>query len=478
MTVAEPLRRMLRTRTRRDWTEIATGYLTDPLRYWTANTPRHADKLERKKQAVRRRDGLDDGAMIAEVVRMAVRRRIQRPPPVYVTGLGGSGSHWLAGMLDGATDLVAAGEVYVPRTLNDELNELSDVDQACVIDAIHLLHAWPRSTDVWALGVINCAAGVRLLAQHARWFPDATMVHLRRDPRDQVLSVTFRKPAFRRYLAPDATDDAYLRRMIRRSVTAYRESLTAEPHIDVTVRYEDLLRDPRPALREILIALGRPTDDQRIEHAAERHDAETLRAGTAGTATNLDEGGRSHPWRNLDDPACQRVLHAGLADVIHGYGYTPDDCMGSHVPDGDLPDRTLTFAMPPPGPLYQRIAGTWTPIDTDRANLHVAAGRAVLLRVGTDDAPDLRVLRTLATTDVQALCLAGNARVDDTAISHVATMSGLTTLDIANTGVTDTGLGHLSGLGTLQQVNLAQTPTTARGRSDLAARLPQLTMWT
>ncbi|CAN5898623.1 hypothetical protein BH23ACT10_BH23ACT10_03620 [soil metagenome] len=478
MTVAEPLRRMLRTRARRDWTEIVSGYLADPLRYWTADTPRHADKLERKKRAVRRRDGLDDATMIAEVVRMAVRRRIQRPAPVYITGLGGTGSHWLAGMLDAATDVVTAGEVYVPRTLTDELHDLSDIDQACAIDAIHLLHAWPRSTDVWALGVINCAAGVRLLPQHARWFPNATMIHLRRDPRDQVLSVTFRKPRFRHYLAPDATDDEYLRRMIHRGVTAYRESSTAAVHIDVTVRYEELLRDPRPALRDILTALGRPRDDQRIDQAVQRHDTDALRADTASTATNLDEGGRSRSWHDLDDPACQRVLHAGLADVIHGYGYPPDDCMGSHVPDGDLPDRTLTFTTPPPGPLYERITGTWTPIDTDRPDLHVAAGRAVLLRVGTNDVPDLRVLRTLSTTDVQALCLAGNRHVGDAAMGHVATLSGLATLDIANTGVTDAGLAHLSGLDALQQVNLAQTSTTARGRADLAAQLPQLTIWT
>lgn len=478
MTVAEPLRRMLRTRQRRDWTDIVAAYLADPLRYWTADAPRHAEKLERKKQAVRQRDGLDDDAIIAEVLRIAVRRRIQRPPPLYITGLGGSGSHWLAGMLDEASDLVTAGEVYVPRTLLDELDELSDVDQACAIDAVHILHAWPRSADVWALGIINCAAGVRALARQSRWFPDATMVHLRRDPRDQVLSVTFRKPRFRRYFAPDATDDEYLRRMIRRSVTAYRESLAATDLIDLIVRYEDLVRDPRPALREVLTATGQPIDAQRLETAVVHQRADTIRSGGGAAATNLDEGGRAPSWRDLADPARRRALHVGLVDVIHGYGYPPGDCLGSHVPDGELPQRTLSFASGAPGPLYQRVAGTWVPIDTARSPVHVEAGRPVLLRVGNDDAVDLRVLRSLGTSDIQALCLAGNARVDNTTMTHVATMTGLQTLDIADTTVSDAGLGHLSGLVALQQVNLAQTPTTAWGRADLAARLPQLTIWT
>ncbi len=478
MTVADPVRRILRSRPRRDWTTVAAAYLAEPLAFWGQDAPRHADKLERKKRAIRHRDGLDDHAMIDEVVRMATRRRIHRPAPVYITGLGGSGSHWLAGMLEAAADLVAAGEVYVPRALLDELDGLSETDQACVIDAVHLMHGWPRSADVWALGIINCAAGVRALTRSVQWFPGATIVHLRRDPRDQVLSVTFRKPGFRQYLAPDATDDEYLQRMIGRNVAAYRAYLAVRDRIDVTCRYEDLLKDPSSGLRDVLTALRHGIDEPRIALAVRDHDAEAIRTGRSRVTSNLHEGGSARPWQDLGDPARQRVLHAGLVDVIHGFGYPPGDCMATHLPDSHLPDRTLTLSSGPPGPLYERRNGTWHRLDTGRAHVHVPSGVPVLLRVGTDDAADLRVLREVVTGDVQALCLAANTRIDDSTLPYLSGMTGLQTLDLAKTRVSDVGLSQLGQLTGLQQISLAQTRTTARGRADLATRLPQVTIWT
>lgn len=477
MSVADPIRRMLRPTRPRTWSEVTADYLASPMRWWGADAPRHASKLTRKKQAIRDRDGLDDAAIIDEVIAMASRRRVLRPPPVFITGLGGSGSHWLAGMLGDAGPVVPAGEVYVPRTVLDELDQLSDADQACAIDAIHLLHGWPRTRDVWALSLVNCAAGVAKLQRCRRWFPDAVGVHLQRDPRDQVLSVTFRKDSYRGSQAPDADDEEYLRRMVRRNVAGFREYRAATPHIAVEVRYEDLTVDPRPALRAILTALGRGIDDEQVEQAVKAHDADAIRAGTGTTTSNLDEGGRSRPWDQIADPARQRMLHAHLVDVIHGLGYAPGDCMGSHLPEAGLPPRTLAFPGRPPGPLYVREGTTWHRRDVTRGSVHAEAGQPILLRVGTGDA-DPKVLRDLAGDDVQALCLAGNDRIDDRALPHLSGMTGLQTLDLARTAVTDEGLAALADLGGLQQLSLADTKTTPRGRSRLAAAQPQLTIWT
>jgi hypothetical protein len=290
--------------------------------------------------------------------------------------------------------------------------------------------------------------------------------------------VTFRKPRFRRYVAPEATDDEYLHRMMRRNMTAYRELRVAADQIDVVCRYEALRVDPRPVLRRIIVALGQQVDDGRLEQAVADHAAETIRAGGAAGGSNLDEGGHAVPWRDLEDPALRRTLHAGLIDAICGLGYQPGDCMGSHLPDVGLPARTYTFASRPPGSMYQRVDGTWLPLDMSRRTISVAAGVPVLLRIGTDDAVDLRVLRDRGAGDVQALCVAGNPRVDDGALAHMSAMTGLQTVDLANTTVTDGGLIHLGGLTRLQQINLARTRTTPYGRSRLVAALPQVTIWT
>jgi hypothetical protein len=107
------------------------------------------------------------------------------------------------------------------------------------------------------------------------------------------------------------------------------------------------------------------------------------------------------------------MLHMHLVDVIHGLGYTPGDCMGTHLPDGNLPSRAITLRGGAPGPLYQRVDGMWHRLDPAQGTVTVPDGTSVLLHIGSDDPGDLRALGKFGGDGLQALCLAGNGAVDD-----------------------------------------------------------------
>jgi hypothetical protein len=480
---ANPLQRLRRRARGQAWAEVAAAYLERPLDFWGADKPRHADKLTTKKQALARREDLAEADVIDAVLQMADRRSGDRPAPVYVTGLGGSGSHWVAGMLGDLGALTPAGEVYYPKALLTAMEALDDADQATVIDAVHLLHAWPRDPDVASSGIVNNAAGIAKAPTWKRWDPAAVVFHLVRDPRDQVMSVTYRKQGFRRYEDPEASDTEYLQRMTRRNARSYREYLAVADHVDVQWRYEDLCADPRPMLRQIRDQRRLAADEAVVEQVAVTHHADTIRAGGGTRVSNLDSGGRSRPWHELADAVQHRVLHLALVDAVHGLGYAPGDCMGMALPDKmgmtlterQAPARRLTWSGDAPGPAYRRETGRWHRLP-GVPGVEVDAGVAVLARIGADDPGTVADVTAFDPSDVQVLCLAGNAEVDDAALDAVATLTGLVTLDLAGTAVTDAGLRALESLTGLLQLHLDETRTTPQGRRALIEQLPNLTI--
>lgn len=471
MRITRTLQRTHDTAPDGDWQSAVSTYLLEPAPFWGDAASRHVQRIEASKQALRRRDGLDDRDIVGEVVSMAAKRRRQRPAPVYVTGLDPSGSRRVADMLAGLPGLVAVGAIDVPQRLLDELAALSSADQACAVDALALLHGWPRTAHVWAAHLV-CESAVHRLRQHSRRDPGTVGVHVARDPREQALA-SMLADGDDRHRHDGVSDDERLRRTAARVAASFEQSRAVVDLIDVRCRFEDLMTDPRPLLRGVLQELQRPIDEAAVDRAATT-SALAGNAGNGVTAIDVEPHDAVRRWRTAVDPARERVLHMYLADAIHGLGYPPGDCMGTPVPDHTLGTRTLRGAATAPGPLYQRVDGNWVRVDPRTPTID--AGVPVMLRMA--DGSDLSALHAWAGDDLQALCLTGNASARDRALRPLAGLAGLRVLDLARTPVTDAGLEHVAGMTGLQQLHLASTATTAQGRATLARTLPQLTIWT
>src|SRR5688572_16296045 len=83
-----------------DAKRVLATYVAEVERFWTGAGIRQARKLRSCLEKLARREGVSAAALLERVTEMADARRASRPPTVYVTGLGGSGSHWVAEMLN------------------------------------------------------------------------------------------------------------------------------------------------------------------------------------------------------------------------------------------------------------------------------------------------------------------------------------------------------------------------------------------
>jgi hypothetical protein len=416
---------------------------------------------------------------------VAQSRLEQRPATVYISGRGGSGSHWLAEMLGDLGLFANAGEVSIPGLLAQEIEPWPLKEQGLFVDCVHLLHAWAGQPfpdesappvarrDIASLHVVNCNGDSKLLAAK-QWEPDCVFIHLIRDPRDQVLSFTYRKPGARDNYPIEPLEE-FLRWMLIFNRLSLSWILAAPVRPDVVCRYEDLRRDAASELRRIVDRVGVSVSEELIEEVAFRHSAKARRQGIGAPLGNLSPQTRS--WRESATREERLLMHAGLAEVVDTYGYDPDECAGRPL---DFIPLSSDFEITLPegvvlGEIHIRrsAAAGWERAGHATGSFRLPAGAMVRLRapgswtIGLDLLVELLPARCLSS-----LCMAGNIDVTDADVGRLVAWSGLVELDLARTRVTDACIEKIAQMRELRHVSLVGTGVSAAALERLAAALP------
>jgi hypothetical protein len=460
--------------------ELFAHYLTAAAEYWgTGPGPDvQVGKIVRATAAIAEREGLSRDETIEYVLVAARRRGDGHPPTVHIGGRGGSGSHWLAEMLNDLGSFADCGEVAFPSPLRKRMRELALDQQSLLLDAIHLLHALPGSKNAAELSLVNSRGTVHYMA-FKRWEPGCRFVHLIRDPREQCISVTYRKPDARELYPAGGGDEDFLRLMVYLNRASILRVLGSPVAPDLVVRYEDLRSEPVRALLGLARGLGIEVSSEAAERVAFQHRAENIQAGLAPSKGNLYSGPR-RGWRETTSERERQILHAGLSDIVDITRYPLDDCLGRlPEPEGlseevlvELADGVLL------GELHARSASApeWEPLCGAAGTVRLPAGIEVRLRCPGGWTSGLAHLPALPAGALHSLCLAGNQDVLDGDLVHLASHPGLRELDLARTPITDQGLAHVEALQGLRGLNLLGSRVSDEGAREYAAAHPGCTI--
>jgi hypothetical protein len=460
--------------------ELLSDYLTAAQEYWgTGRGPGvQVEKIVSALGVISERHGTTREEAIDYVLEGALARAAGHPPTVHVGGRGGSGSHWLSEMLNDLGPFADCGEVAFPSPLRRRLRKLTLSQQSLVIDAIHLLHALPGREDAAECSLVNSRGTVHYMP-FKRWEPGCRIVHLVRDPREQCISVTYRKPDARELYPAGGGDEDFLRLMVylNRASTLRVLSTPIEP--DFVVRYEELRSEPARVLLTLARGIGADVGPEAAEQVAFQHRAENIQAGLAPSKGNLYTGPR-RGWRQTTSKRERQILHAGLADIVDITRYPLDDCLGGALDPWPLREE-LIIELPDGailGELHARSEGApdWQLLCAAAGTVRLPAGSEIRLRNPGGWTSGLRRLTAFPTEAISALCLAGNQDIDDGELSALAAQRGLRELDLARTPITDKGLAHLESLPRLHGLNLLGSKVSPEGAAAFAARHPDCTV--
>ena len=211
---------------------------------------------------------------------------------VFLMNIGSSGSHWIEAMLEDYPGISCVNEVYFPKILRKKVVNFDSYSLNLMMNVINLAHLKQDEESHFDKIIVN-SAHVLGTDFYKKCDIRCMCIMLARDPYDIVVSRTFRKDAYREYIAPEATDLEYLNLNIFRVNRFYTRN--PESDFNAVVKYEDFIQNGDSALRDLLRIIGvREVDEGLIEEIIYKHDRNNILSGKSKNSANLFTGKRKN----------------------------------------------------------------------------------------------------------------------------------------------------------------------------------------
>ncbi|HEU4973878.1 MAG TPA: sulfotransferase [Baekduia sp.] len=254
----------------------------------------------------------------------------ERRGPIFIIGAMGSGTTLLRLMLDSHEHIAIPHETGFMRAYNamrfipfkwtgrgwtQRLGwspEELDAELRALFDRLFMRYATEHGKQRW--GEKTPLHTWHISNMH-RLFPDAQFIGIVRHPGASISSNMRRFKHTAGWMARHY--DRYTRELTR-------QALRLPDHMRV-LRYEDLLLQTEPVMRELLEWLGEPWSDRVLEHHVVQGERGSTRVEGKSRADDPLDVSRMDRWTQTIDPADRRTIARRVGRLAAFYGYSMDD---------------------------------------------------------------------------------------------------------------------------------------------------------
>jgi hypothetical protein len=244
--------------------------------------------------------------------------------PFFVMGAGSSGSTWLGAMLGDLPGFCYGREIYLPSGISYLYRRCKNQDMADLIWTLMLLPSWGFNFPEKSFehNFVNSGRSLSHYDIYREIWPAGRFIFLVRDPRDQLLAATYRKPSYRRAIAPHADDLTYLQYKVRKFVKRYK-ILKRIIHSEklYMIRYEQLKNDTIGEMRKLCNWAQVDVEEDVLSNIVYQNNAQNMRAGLVPKRGNLDEGGIAKSWRELMTEQEKKLIMPSIQEALKDFGY-------------------------------------------------------------------------------------------------------------------------------------------------------------
>ncbi len=201
-------------------------------------------------------------------IRDIITKRIgSKTPTVYIISNGGSGCHYLGGLISMNEGFQLIDEVYFPQVITHNIG-IQNSDSAGLVEMVNLVHL--ADLDNQNLIPVNTMhlrrdTPLRKLSENSVY---SKFIFLIRNPFDIAISRGLRKLDYKMQNKENSelSDDEYLKKQAIFTRNHFKRLFSEENNVGaITIRYEDLIEDSNKVLKDIFAYIGKELDDTEID---------------------------------------------------------------------------------------------------------------------------------------------------------------------------------------------------------------------
>jgi len=246
-------------------------------------------------------------------IKEIITKRIEsKTPTIYIISNGGSGCHYLGGLISMKKDFKLIDEVYFPPIIIDSI-ELENINSTGLIEMVNFVHLADlefqnlipvntmhlrRDTPLWKLSENSV---------------NSKFIFLIRNPIDIAISRGLRKLDYKVSNEENShlSDDEYLEKQAIFTKNHFKRLFSEENDVGaLLIKYEDLVENPSDILKDIFSYIGIEPSDEEIDEIL----------GEYSSASNITKNENRKSKPGLTD-AQKEILISELSETCETLGY-------------------------------------------------------------------------------------------------------------------------------------------------------------
>ena len=202
------------------------------------------------------------------------KRTISNVPTIYIISNGGSGCHYLGGLISMKDGFQLIDEVYFPPIIIENVESLDRGSSSPLIDMVNFVHLGDlkNSESTIPVNTMHLRRDVPLTIIKSS--SNSIFIKLIRNPIDVAISRGLRKDEYKTMNKEnsDLKVNEYLEKQAKRTMNHFKRLGGKINDVGALyVRFEDLLQDPNKTLKEVFSHIGREISDKEIADIIERY---------------------------------------------------------------------------------------------------------------------------------------------------------------------------------------------------------------